>query len=241
LRAQISRIVHNTALLPKMCWRIVSEEEPREIEPNENDDGVVPVPTFAEMAQLKNWGHANPNILGNSRTTHLDPEEKDIEGWDAEVEKKKIEEADPYAPRLQSISEDAPISMTGVTKSSQKCPAWTLRVCGDATEYLNEANKKVCFGVIVVRSLQWPGAYTIYTQGRAMHIYIGNGLKFDSAPYKYASPPTMCSDPSEYSSCPEPNPINLPPPEVQPQVDDVEKPAEEGEGENNEEEQPDDE
>lgn len=83
-----------------MCWRLV-EDEPREIEKNEDDDGKVPDPTFSDMSHLKNWVHANPNILKNNRTTHLDPEEPpDVEDWDAEEEKKKIEAADPYAPRL---------------------------------------------------------------------------------------------------------------------------------------------
>jgi len=33
---------------------------------------------------------------------------------------------------------------------------------GDREEYLTDAGKKVCNGVVVVRSLQWPGAFNFY-------------------------------------------------------------------------------
>jgi hypothetical protein len=56
------------------------------------------------MANPFNWVHANPNILLNSRTTHLDPEDDpENQDFDAEEEKKKIEAADPYEPRLKPI------------------------------------------------------------------------------------------------------------------------------------------
>ena len=127
LRAQVSRIVHNTTLLPRQCWR-VTEDDPRAIEENTNDNGDVPVPTFRDMTSLSSWAHANPNILLNSRTSHLDPEDNpDIPDFDPEEEKKKIEAADPYEPRLKPISLDRPIPMTACRKYEQTCPAWVLR------------------------------------------------------------------------------------------------------------------
>ena len=96
----------------------------------------------------------------------MDPEEDpEVEDWDLEVEKAKIEKADPYCPRLQPISQDRPISMTAVQRVDKSSPSWTLRVCGDSTEYLTEDKKSVCYGAVVVRSLQWPGAFTIYSNG----------------------------------------------------------------------------
>lgn len=86
------------------------------------------------------WVHATPNILHNCRTTHLDPEEPEDppEDYDIDVEKKKIEAADPYEPRLKSIAEDAKIKLTGNIKQN----AWTVRLFGDATEYASEENPK---------------------------------------------------------------------------------------------------
>lgn len=117
LRAQIARIVHNTALLPMMCWR-VTEDDNRQIEENANDDGIVPVPTLTDMSNLENWAHANTNILMNCRTTHLEPEDDpDNPDFDPEEAKKQIEAQDPYEPRLKPISDDRPIAMTAVSKA----------------------------------------------------------------------------------------------------------------------------
>ena len=77
---------------------------------------------------------------------------------------------------------------------------------GDPEEYKNEAGKKVCNGVVVVRSLQWPGAYNFYYQGKYTSIYVGNGLKYEEASYFPVNPPRVLSDPDEYNVMPEPNP-----------------------------------
>lgn len=54
------------------------------------------------------WCHKNLNVLKNCRTAHAEPEEpaEPPEDWDIELEKKKIEEADPYEPRLKPIDKD---------------------------------------------------------------------------------------------------------------------------------------
>jgi len=60
------------------------------------------------MANPAMWVHKNLNILKNCRTAHAEPEEPEgAEDWDPEVEKKKIEEADPYETRLKAITSDA--------------------------------------------------------------------------------------------------------------------------------------
>ena len=81
---------------------------------------------------------------------------------------------------------------------------------GDACDYLNEAKEKITHGVVVVRSLQWPGSYTFYANGSMTQVYIGNGQKFDPTPIQYITAPLMVEDPPEYADCPEPNPINEP-------------------------------
>ena len=69
---------------------------------------------------------------------------------------------------------------------------------GDTTEYKNEANKTVSNGVAVVRSLQWPGAFNFYYQGRQIHIYVGCGHKYEEVSFFPIHPPKVLSDPDEY-------------------------------------------
>ena len=54
---------------------------------------------------------------------------------------------------------------------------------GDSTEYLQEGGKTASNGVVVVRSLQWPGAFNFYFKGRYFNIYGGNGLKYEEKSY----------------------------------------------------------
>lgn len=93
---------------------------------------------------------------------------------------------------------------------------------GDATEYKMETGKTVSNGVVVVRSLQWPGSYNFYYQGRYMHIYVGNGHKYEEVSYFPVHPPDVREDPDEYELQPEPTPLEEPV---------VEVPKAEGEGE----------
>ena len=43
---------------------------------------------------------------------------------------------------------------------------WVVRLVGDQSEYKTEQGKTVCHGVVVVRSLVWPGAFTLYQNGK---------------------------------------------------------------------------
>lgn len=58
--------------------------------------------------------------------------------------------------------------------------AWSVRLMGDQTEYSNANSTKpqVSNGVVVVRSLQWPGAYSFYYNGEVSSVYVGNGHKY---------------------------------------------------------------
>lgn len=108
------------------------------------------------------WVHAAKNILKNGTTSLKQPEAPEGEEWDEDKtndEMKKLLESDPYARLLSSISEDTKIAVTKTMKQS----AWICRLMGDATEYLSEqGNSKVSNGVVVVKSLQWPGAVSFY-------------------------------------------------------------------------------
>jgi hypothetical protein len=69
---------------------------------------------------------------------------------------------------------------------------------GDPTVYSNRAGKPVENGVVVVRSLQWPGGFNYYYQGRYLSIYVGNGHKYEEVAYFPIHPPTVNNDPDEY-------------------------------------------
>ena len=75
------------------------------------------------------------------------------------------------------------------------------------------------FGVVMVRSLLWPGAVSFYSNGRIVQIYLGNGHKFEQvAPcYFPVHPPEIMDDVSEsdYKNEPEPTPLEEPPAEVE--------------------------
>ena len=105
---------------------------------------------------------------------------------------------------------------------------WVIRFEGDQTEYANGQNpgsaQTLCNGAVVVRSLVWPGAYTIYQNGNQVSVYCGNGLKFDQKTNPFPlNPPQLAVEAEEYEVCSEPNPKELPKEEV---------PGGEGEGEN---------
>lgn len=207
LRAQIARIVHSTTLLPKGQMRAVEDSESREVEENAPEDGSeVPLPTTSQMKSLDMWVHANKNILKNGTTSLKQPEAPEGDEWDEDrtnLEMKKLLESDPYAPLLSAISADKKIS---VSKTLQQ-PAWTVRLMGDATEYQSEgpAKKAVSNGVVVVKSLQWPGAHSFYSNGKWQQVYVGNGHKYEQNVCFYpVEPPLIESDPTEYDGPEEP-------------------------------------
>ena len=146
----------------------LNEENDREVEEfvPEEDSKVEVLPSTVNAASMGAWVHYNSSILNCCRTVHLDPPEEAPEGfegeWDVELAKKEIEDADPFEPRLKPISKDFQIKMGD--KSLQ--PSWTVRLVGDSTEYLTEQGKPVCHGVVVIRSLVWPGAFTFYQNGK---------------------------------------------------------------------------
>lgn len=77
--------------------------------------------------------------------------------------------------------------------------SWVCRLVGDSTEYLTEQGKTVCHGVVVVRSLTWPGSYTFYTNGKQTTLYVGSGLKMTDKVKPFpVCPPILITDDEEY-------------------------------------------
>lgn len=181
------------------------EEDSRDIEDNAPEEGDLVYPTTHEMSKVDMWVHETTNILKNCRTAHIEPEDPGVDDFDPVEEKRKIEAADPYEPRLKPVTEDAPIALT---KTSKQSP-WVVRMYGDSAVYAsaNPAQRDQCFATIVVRSLQWPGAYTFY-QNEAYHkVYVGSGHKYEQAvSYFPIEPPMVIDDPDEFRLEPEPTP-----------------------------------
>ena len=189
--------------------KFTGEDDPRAIEADMNEEGTDPrvVPSTKEMVKATMWVHGNVGLLEQARTTHIipdKPEELDIteEEWIAQNVA-----LDPFDDILKNITKDSQVT---VSKNTKMAP-WVIKVCGDPTEYLNEKKQTVCNGTIVVRSLQWPGAYNFYNNGKTSQIYVGNGHKYEEKSYFPVHPPTVNEDPAEYQLQPEPTPLEAPP------------------------------
>lgn len=206
LRAQIARITFSTTLIPKGLKRPVEDSETREVEDNTPEEGEIVMPSTNGMNSLGMWVHATKNILKNGTTSLKAPEPPEGEDWDEDrtnLEMKKLLDADPYAPLLSSISDDRKIKVSKTLEQS----SWTCHCMGDSTEYANEkpGQPPVSNGVVVVRSLQWPGAYSFYYNQKFMQFYVGNGHKYEQqATFYPVDPPLIEMDPREYDGPVEP-------------------------------------
>jgi len=83
----------------------------------------------------------------------------------------------------------------------------------------------VSYGSVVLRSLTWPGAVSIYNKGEITQIYVGSGLKLEDRSQSSSqnfplSPPVLNLDPEEYELSEDPKDEPVP----------EEKPAEGEEG-----------
>lgn len=156
LRAQIARISASTTLVPAGLYRF-QEESTRDIEENAPEEGDIVKPTTSEMTNISKWLHFNPGILKQGRTKHADPtpgpgdEEVDPE----DLMKREIEK-DPWDERLKPIDQDS------CTKGNM--PAWVLRSYHTNTDQVDPKTGKVTVnnGTVVVKSMWWPGAVTLY-------------------------------------------------------------------------------
>ena len=55
-----------------------------------------------------------------------------------------------------------------------------------------------------MKSIRWPGAYTIAKDGTYCNIYIGDGIKNGDDSFIPTSPPDVMGDPQEQATEPEP-------------------------------------
>ena len=91
---------------------------------------------------------------------HLDPKpQEDVEP--EELLRQEIAK-DPWQPRLKPITQDERVR--------GGLPAWIVRSFDTESRSINAKTKKQTqsYGCVVVKSLQWPGAFTIYSQNRTI-------------------------------------------------------------------------
>lgn len=198
LRAQIARIAASTLVAPKGIYILNKEPEPpAEDAPKKTTDtvdaynaetlpGIDPVPAeeqkfddLYDITNLNNWVHIQPAILqSQGRVTLYKPPPK--EGEEAaeggEGAEKKAPSVEQVLPLLASLSLEQPML---VNTHLAEMPAWAIHKC----------QKTLSAPIVVLRSLRWPGAYTLckFAKGDKLpkftSIYIGHGHKYSAQPF----------------------------------------------------------
>jgi len=93
------------------------------------------LPSTKAMSNANAWVHHSVSILGNCRTTHLEPEATEDQEMEPEELMKQVEAADPFEPRLKHVTTDKQVQVS----KSQKISPWVVRLMGDSTEYLDNS------------------------------------------------------------------------------------------------------
>ncbi len=197
LRAQIARISHGTTVLPKGIYKLAEAEEEggpqlevEKLDP-ENEEDNFKQPETEDQVSLENWVHYPKSVLLNNRTGHMEPEVPEGDEREPADILKDIVKKDPYEPRLKPVTEDE-----GVDGAST---SWTVKLCGPKSRQTQwgkmGAKGSVHYGVVVVKSLRWPGAMTCWKGTQQYQIYVGNGLKSEETSYYPVFPPEIPVDP----------------------------------------------
>jgi radial spoke head protein 4A len=214
LRCQIARITHGTKIEPSINhWRVGDSDNPyKPLEKNEDDDVKKMKPN--DMIYLKNWIHFPPSILKQGRVSHHFEIPEDIENQ--EEYKNNLIAKDPYETRIKSILDDSHL-LSSIPNI--KLPAWKLQFVYDDKVYINpfyvvgEEKKPddytLSYVIVCIRSLRWPGSYTINFKNETHLIYFGWGQKFADyslgEKFVYEDFPYIPKDIGENEEFPEPN------------------------------------
>jgi radial spoke head protein 4A len=214
LRCQIARIAHGTKIEPSINnWKVGDIDNPfKPLEKNEDDD--VKKIKVNDLISMKNWIHFPPSILNQGRVSHYFEVPEEIENPDEY--RNELIEKDPFESRIKSISEDSPL-LSSIPNI--KLPAWKLQYVYDDKVYVNpffvpgEEKKAEDFTssyvMVCVRSLRWPGSYTINYKNENYFLYFGWGQKFADynlgEKFVYQDFPIIPRDISENEEFPEPN------------------------------------
>ena len=174
----------------------------------ENEEDHFKQPETEDQTSLNNWLHHPKSILLNNRTGHLEPTlEEGDEREPAEVLKEIIKK-DPYEARLKPITEDSKIDSSSSWKVSLFGTKTRQAVFGKMGKISSEH-----YGIVVLKSLRWPGSVTCWKGTTQYQIYVGDGLKNEECTYFPVYPPTIPEDPIDLDEQPEPTPLEAPPAE----------------------------
>ncbi|KAI9145021.1 radial spokehead-like protein [Paraphysoderma sedebokerense] len=176
LRAQIARIGASTVVSPAGYYTFDGEggdenaAAPTSIIINPEFEGL---PNEA-LLQLSNWVHHAPYVLPQGRTTWVDPSVKS----DEEAEDEAVEEDNGDQNPIEDGESDQPIEaqsgpglLTSIAEDNEHYgqSAWTVQLCS------RFQNPK--FSPVHLRSNRWPGAHSVFYNGKFANIYVGDGLK----------------------------------------------------------------
>ena len=109
--------------------------------------------------------------------------------------KAKQDAEDPVAERFRDLTQDTQIVKPPADQEEGGLGAWIFRSCGDGQQF-TKGEGTALYSVAVVKSLRWPGAYTVSKGGKApCNIYIGDGIKKGDSAYNPIAPPEVMDDP----------------------------------------------
>ena len=196
MRAQLARIFHATAIVPKGLFTL--DEETNEVKFAEE----FAFPKTDELRAIGAWMNVHQIILQAGRTTHVAP---NLPEEELAAAMEELETKDPTIPRFEK----------GIDEHTQfpgEQPVWLSKVVGDTQLYAEGGEgENVSYAVNVIKSLRWPGAITVAKGGKCTSIYVGYGLKKGDPSYNPIEPPAVQEDPDEEAEMPEPNPLTEPP------------------------------
>jgi len=192
LKAQIVRITFSSSLSPGGVYKL-NEENERETQL----DAEFAWPGRDELYANEKWVHMYPQVLKSGRITHYVPKHLDEE--QANELKASLEEKEPYVERLRAITEDTPFE--GYETN------YLLRQYGDKQIFASDgedgnATNNVC----TIRSLTWPGFYTIASSRHKTwsSLYFGTAIKAKQV-FIPNQPSDVKPDPDDVAEMPEPN------------------------------------
>jgi len=155
------------------------------------------LPGREELYTNDKWVHVHPQILKSGRVIHYIPKGLDEEA--ANELKGQLEEKEPYVERLRAITEDLPFE--GYETN------YLLRTFGDKQVFATDGGENTATNnVCVIRSLTWPGYYTI-SSARHMtwsSLYFGSVIKAKQV-FIPNQPGECKGDPDDLNEMPEPN------------------------------------
>jgi len=183
LRAQISRIVHSTTLLPDGLYD--KDEEGGGVVLREEPD----LKGTNDLLVHENWVFSRPGFLpsGNLKAKEVEGEEED-----ENVNKEAREQTMERLLKLETDKDHWKVSIQGLSDIHKL------------------DGKDVSYGVNVLQSTRWPGAITVCYKGSYHNFYLGWGLKAKTQPFYPIYPPNILDDPLDQNEHEEPWPKTIP-------------------------------